>query len=107
MGERSFPLPDLGEGLIEATVIEWLVKLGDHVERNDPLVEVETTKSALELPSPMSGVVRTFHAEEGQVVAVGATLVTFDVLDVEAGIVGTIPSEEVPQRRVSLTLPED
>ena len=55
MAEISFPLPDLGEGLIEATVLEWLVSPGDQVERNQPLVEVETTKSAVELPSPQAG----------------------------------------------------
>ena len=65
MAEKSFPLPDLGEGLIDATILEWLVKPGDRIERNDPLVEVETTKSALELPSPMSGVVKTLHGESG------------------------------------------
>ena len=47
MAEISFPLPDLGEGLIEATVLEWLVSPGDQVDRNQPLVEVETTKSAV------------------------------------------------------------
>ena len=61
MAEISFPLPDLGEGLIEATVLEWLVSPGEQVERNQPLVEVETTKSAVELPSPQAGkVVRIY-----------------------------------------------
>lgn len=108
MAEKSFPLPDLGEGLIDATILEWLVKPGDRIERNDPLVEVETTKSALELPSPMSGVVKTLHGESGDVVAVGAPLVTFETPDAEAGIVGTVPTEEAPTRsRVRLSIPED
>jgi pyruvate dehydrogenase E2 component (dihydrolipoamide acetyltransferase) len=107
MAEKSFPLPDLGEGLIDATILEWLVKPGDHIERNDPLVEVETTKSALELPSPMSGTVKTLHADSGDTVLVGAPLVTFETPDAEAGIVGTVPTEEAPTRRVRLSIPED
>ena len=108
MAEKSFPLPDLGEGLIDATILEWLVKPGDRIERNDPLVEVETTKSALELPSPMSGVVKTLHAESGDVVLVGSPLVTFETPDAEAGIVGTVPAQKAPTRsRVRLSVPED
>jgi pyruvate dehydrogenase E2 component (dihydrolipoamide acetyltransferase) len=108
MAEKSFPLPDLGEGLIDATILEWLVKPGDRIERNDPLVEVETTKSALELPSPMSGVVKTLHGESGDVVQVGSPLVTFETPDAEAGIVGTVPAEQAPARsRVRLSIPED
>ena len=66
MAEISFPLPDLGEGLIEATVLEWLVAEGDQVERNQPLVEVETTKSAVELPSPQAGKVVRVYGEPGR-----------------------------------------
>jgi pyruvate dehydrogenase E2 component (dihydrolipoamide acetyltransferase) len=107
VAERTFDLPDLGEGLQEATVLEWLVAEGDHRERNAPLVEVETTKSAVELPSPQSGVVARFHVAEGEVLEVGAPLVTFTVEDEQAGIVGTVPVEEAPRRRVRLSLPED
>lgn len=107
MAEKSFPLPDLGEGLIDATILEWLVKPGDHIERNDPLVEVETTKAALELPSPMSGIVKTLHAVSGDTVEVGAPLVTFETPDAEAGIVGTVPTEQAPTRRVRLSIPDD
>ncbi|MFD0775675.1 biotin/lipoyl-containing protein [Streptomonospora algeriensis] len=106
--ETTFHLPDLGEGLAEATVLEWLVRPGERVERNGPLVEVETTKSAAEIPSPHTGVVARLHAEEGEAVAVGAPLVTFGVEEEAAGIVGTVPAEEAPKRRrVRLTPPED
>ncbi|MUL42467.1 biotin attachment protein [Streptomonospora sp. PA3] len=106
--ETTFHLPDLGEGLVEATVLEWLVRPGDRVERNGPLVEVETTKSAAEIPSPHAGVVARLHAEEGETVAVGAPLVTFEVAAQDAaGIVGTVPTEEAPRRRVRLRPPED
>jgi len=107
VAERSFPLPDLGEGLIDATIIEWLVTVGEYVERNAPLVEVETTKSAIEIPSPMSGVVKQLHAGEGEALEVGRPLVTFEVPDEQAGIVGTVPTAEEGERRVRLSIPED
>lgn len=107
MAELSFPLPDLGEGLIEATVLEWLVAVGDTVERNQPLVEVETTKSAVELPSPQAGTVVRVHGEPGDVVKVGEPLIVFEVPDNTAGIVGTVPEERAPKRRVRLSLGSD
>ncbi|NKX54618.1 biotin/lipoyl-containing protein [Arthrobacter mobilis] len=103
MAEISFPLPDLGEGLIEATVLEWLVAEGDRVERNHPLVEVETTKSAVELPSPQAGKVVKIHGEPGDTIKVGDPLIVFEVPDDTAGIVGTVPKEEAPKRRVRLS----
>ena len=103
MAEISFPLPDLGEGLIEATVLEWLVAEGDLVERNQPLVEVETTKSSLELPSPQAGKVVRVYGAPGETVNVGEPLIVFEVPDNTAGIVGTVPVEEAPKRRVRLS----
>ncbi|GAB4099667.1 biotin/lipoyl-containing protein [Sinomonas halotolerans] len=103
MAEIPFPLPDLGEGLIEATVLEWLVSEGDHVERNQPLVEVETTKSALELPSPQAGTVKKVYGAPGEVIKVGEPLIVFEVADDTAGIVGTVPAESAPKRRVRLS----
>lgn len=103
MAELSFPLPDLGEGLIDATILEWLVAEGDFVERNQPIVEVETTKSALELPSPQAGKVLKLHGAEGDTVEVGDPLITFEVPDDSAGIVGTVPVEHEPKRRVRLS----
>jgi pyruvate dehydrogenase E2 component (dihydrolipoamide acetyltransferase) len=105
VADLSFPLPDLGEGLIEATVLEWLVSVGDHVERNQPIVEVETTKSALELPSPQTGVVLRLGADEGTVVAVGEELIAFTVPDEQAGIIGVVPPEKKATRRVRLSAP--
>ncbi|GAB3562051.1 hypothetical protein GCM10027445_01900 [Amycolatopsis endophytica] len=108
MAEVTFPLPDLGEGLIGAKVLDWLVAEGDWVERNTPLVEVETTKAAVEIPSPQSGRVARLHVREDEELAVGDPLVTFTVDDDQAGIVGTVPREErEPARRVRLSLPED
>jgi 2-oxoisovalerate dehydrogenase E2 component (dihydrolipoyl transacylase) len=75
----EFRLPDLGEGLTEAEVVQWLVAPGDAVTLNQTLAEVETAKAVVELPSPYEGTVATLHAEAGQTVAVGAPLIDFDV----------------------------
>ncbi|MDQ0241048.1 biotin/lipoyl-containing protein [Arthrobacter bambusae] len=103
MAEISFPLPDLGEGLIEATVLDWFVSPGDQVERNQPLVELETSKSALELPSPQAGKVIRIHGAPGETINVGEPLVVFEVPDNTAGIVGTVPKDDAPKRRVRLS----
>ncbi len=74
-----FPLPDAGEGLTEADIITWRVAVGDRVEVNQPLVEIETAKSLVELPCPFDGVVTRLLATEGQTVEVGVPIVEFDV----------------------------
>jgi 2-oxoisovalerate dehydrogenase E2 component (dihydrolipoyl transacylase) len=74
----TFRLPDLGEGLTEAVVLRWLVAPGDTVAQDQPLVEVETAKAAVEVPSPYAGTVTALHCEEGAELAVGAPLVTVD-----------------------------
>ena len=99
MAERSLPRPALGEGLSDATILEWLAEPGQWVERNTPIVEVETTKSAIELPSPIAGTVKTLHGEDGDTVNVGDPLITFEVSDDEAGTVGTVPQEPKTDRR--------
>ncbi len=72
---REFKLPDIGEGLTEAEIVSWLVAEGDSVEADQPLVEVETDKAVVEIPSPYAGVVLSHGGAEGDVVAVGAVLV--------------------------------
>ena len=79
MTTREFRLPDLGEGLTESEVVEWRVGVGDTVELNQVIAEVETAKALVELPSPVAGVVRSLHAEPGEVVQVGEPLITFDL----------------------------
>ncbi|MFC5676468.1 dihydrolipoamide acetyltransferase family protein [Aeromicrobium endophyticum] len=73
---NEFALPDVGEGLTEAEIIGWRVAVGDTVEVNDVIVEIETAKSLVELPSPYAGVVRTLHAAEGDTVEVGRPIIT-------------------------------
>jgi pyruvate/2-oxoglutarate/acetoin dehydrogenase E1 component/pyruvate/2-oxoglutarate dehydrogenase complex dihydrolipoamide acyltransferase (E2) component len=73
---RTFLLPDLGEGLAEAEVLEWKVAVGDPVEHDQLVVEVETAKSVVTLPSPYTGTVTALHCPAGAVVEVGAPLLT-------------------------------
>jgi len=75
----EFRLPDLGEGLPEAEIVQWLVARGDEVTLNQPIAEVETAKAIVELPSPFAGTVSDLHAAAGDVVAVGAPLIAIDV----------------------------
>src|SRR5438552_11392365 len=75
---RAFVLPDLGEGLTEAEIVKVLVQEGDLVQEDAPLLEVETDKATVEIPSPVTRRVRTVHVQPGQTVKVGAVLVTFD-----------------------------
>lgn len=78
MALTEFLLPDLGEGLEEAEIIEWHVAPGDRVVADQPLVSVETGKAVVEIPAPWSGTVSALRAEVGASVKVGAPLVAFD-----------------------------
>jgi 2-oxoisovalerate dehydrogenase E2 component (dihydrolipoyl transacylase) len=74
--EQLFRLPDLGEGLTEAEILEWRVQVGDAVEVDQVVVEVETAKAAVEIPVPYTGTVLTLHCEVGTVLDVGAPLIS-------------------------------
>ena len=94
MGEYRFKLPDIGEGVVEAEITAWHVKLGDTVSEDDPLADAMTDKATIELTSPVDGVISMVACEEGEVLAVGADLV---VLTVEGeGNVDAAP-EATPQ----------
>lgn len=95
--ERVFMLPDLGEGLEEGRIVEWLVEEGDEVTLNQPLVEVETAKAAVEIPSPFTGRIAALHGSVDADVAVGAPLVTFDVDAVPA----VAPEPDTTEPRVA------
>jgi len=72
----EFKLPDIGEGLHEATVVSWFVKVGDFVKENDNIVEVQTDKAIVEISSPVTGTIQSLGAEEGETVPVGNTLIS-------------------------------
>ena len=72
----DYKLPDVGEGLTEAEIVTWKVKVGDVVKVNDVVVEIETAKSLVELPSPYAGTVQALHVPEGETVAVGTPIIS-------------------------------
>ena len=75
---RPFALPDLGEGLTDAEIVKVLVNEGDVIAEDAPLLEVETDKATVEIPSPFGGRVARVHVQSGQTVKVGEVLITFD-----------------------------
>ncbi|MBW8872085.1 MAG: 2-oxo acid dehydrogenase subunit E2, partial [Leifsonia sp.] len=79
MAVREFALPDLGEGLTESELVAWKVSVGDTVQLNQIIAEVETAKALVELPAPYDGRVSRLFVEPGVTVAVGEPLVAFEV----------------------------
>lgn len=75
MSTQVFRLPDLGEGLTEAELVRWLVAVGDQIAVDQPIAEVETAKSTVEVPSPYAGTVAVLHGDEGGTLDVGAPLI--------------------------------
>jgi len=76
---KTFRLPDLGEGLPDATIVEWLVKPGDTVALDAPLISMETAKAIVEVPSPYSGKLAKVYGSNGDVIATGAPLADFEI----------------------------
>ena len=81
MSKHVFKLPDLGEGTVSAEVVAWLVKPGDVLKEDQPLVEMSTDKAVVEIPAPVGGRVLSITGKPGDVIAVGAELATFDTAD--------------------------
>ena len=76
---RDFHLPDLGEGLQEAVLVQWLVAEGQDVELNQPIAEIETAKATVEIPSPYEGTLLRLHCADGSTVAVGTPIATYEI----------------------------
>ena len=74
----EFKLPDVGEGMHEAEIVRWLVKPGDRVKADQVMLEIQTDKALVEIPSPVAGIVAEIRVKEGQMVPVGTVLITFD-----------------------------
>ena len=83
---KTFHLPDLGEGLPDATIVEWFVREGDTIRLDEPLVSMETAKAVVEVPSPVSGKVLKLAGAAGDVIVTGAALAEFE------------PDPNLPQR---------
>ena len=95
MSREVFLLPDVGEGLVEAEIVTWKVAVGDVVTLNQPLVDVETAKATVELPSPFAGTVAELHHAVGDVVEVHKPLVTIET-DASAPVATGAPVETAP-----------
>src|SRR5690554_3333933 len=89
---EQFRLPDAGEGLTEADIVSWMIAPGDTVEVNQPIVEIETAKSLVELPCPFDGVVSRLLVQEGDTVEVGVP-----ILEVDIDPDGEAPAEPTPE----------
>jgi pyruvate dehydrogenase E2 component (dihydrolipoamide acetyltransferase) len=98
LSEEIFLLPDVGEGLVEAEIVEWKVNVGDVVTLNQPLVDIETAKATVELPSPYAGTVVALHGKPGDVMEVHKPLITFEVggSGASAAPAPVAPSEPTP-----------
>ena len=91
----EFKLPDVGEGLTEAEIVSWKVKEGDEIEINDIIVEIETAKSLVELPSPYAGTVLSLMVSEGEMVQVGTPIITVGSAAESAAPVAAAPAATV------------
>ena len=92
---KQFKLPDVGEGLTEAEIVSWKVKPGDTVKVNEIVVEIETAKSLVELPSPFAGVVGELLVPEGTTVDVGTPIITVDDGSGAAGCPAAPPRDDM------------
>ena len=97
MAERIIKLPDVGEGIAEAELVEWHVKVGDIVREDDLLAAVMTDKATVEIPSPVEGEVTWVGAEVGDTVAIGSAIVKLKVAG--AGGAAEEPAEEAPAEK--------
>jgi len=99
MSVREFGLPDVGEGLTEAEIVGWRISVGDEIAVNQPIVDIETAKAVVELPSPFTGRVTALLVEPGAVVPVGTPILAVEVSDREPVLVGYGVGHEQGRRR--------
>src|SRR6184192_2228617 len=97
----EFKLPDLGEGLTESEIARWLVSEGQEIAEDDALVEVQTDKTTVEIPSPAAGKVARILVAEGDVVPVGTVLVVIGEDGAEAVEAEQPPAEEAPAKEAA------
>ena len=77
MGTFAFKLPDIGEGVVEGEVVEWMVAVGDTVKEDDPILSVMTDKATVEIPAPCDGTVSKMIGEAGDILPVGVVCIEF------------------------------
>lgn len=110
MAKFTFNMPDVGEGVAEAEVVEWHVKVGDRVEEDQHLVDVMTDKATIDIESPVAGTVIEVAGEPGDVVSVGAMLLVIEVegeVEVEEPVqAAPAPKSEVSEERIEVETPD-
>src|SRR3954447_11883346 len=104
-GLSPVTFPQLGESVVEGTVLQWLVKIGDTVEEDQLLTEIETEKVVAEIPSPFKGVVKEFAVEIGQTVPVGTTLLWIETDKAAADAAAQSPSPTQPAEQPTRDTP--
>jgi pyruvate dehydrogenase E2 component (dihydrolipoamide acetyltransferase) len=107
LSEEVFLLPDVGEGLTEAEIVTWKVNVGDVVVLNQPLVDIETAKATVELPSPYAGTVVALHGNVGDVLEVHKPLITFEVGGSGGGAAPAPAVTEAPSAPAAAKEPSD
>ena len=95
MARLEFRMPDVGEGLAEAEVLKWLVKVGERVAENDPVAEVETDKAVVTMPAPATGTMAELTVSEGERVKVGSLLFVMDLDGAATSTTAGAPEKEV------------
>jgi len=109
----EFHLPDIGEGVAEGEVVKWLVKEGDEVKENQPLVEIMTDKVNVEIPSPKQGTIQKLMAKEGEVVKVGQALLSIEekggkpTVSASERTPATQPPSPIPAKPPTITRPQE
>jgi len=106
MGKFTFRLPDIGEGIAEAEIVAWHVKVGDTVEEDGRLADMMTDKATVEMESPVSGKVLEVAGEVGDVIAIGSPLVVIEVEGEGAQDAGPAPEAEVVEQRIEAETPD-
>ena len=102
MGTFAFKLPDIGEGVVEGEVVEWMVSVGDTVKEDDPILSVMTDKATVEIPAPCDGTVSKIIGEAGDILPVGVVCIEFDV----DGDGNASASDEAPAKEEAESKPE-
>ena len=106
MSRFVFKLPDVGEGVAEAEIVEWRVAVGDRVEEDQPVVDVMTDKATVEIGAPVSGVVAALHGEPGSQRPVGAPLIEFETAEDAAEAPAAVAAPEPPEAKAPSRPPE-
>src|SRR6056300_1141942 len=96
MGKFEFKLPDIGEGVVEGEIVEWMVAVGDVVKEDDPILSVMTDKATVEIPAPCDGTVTSMVGEAGDIIPVGGVCIVFDVEGDGNASEASQPVEEKP-----------